>query len=149
MAEAMRPIPPGNSFPPHGPRTIHPMTAQHFKTKWSQAAANERQWYQEHFTDLCDLVGHPHPSGVNRHDQSFIFEYPLTKTIGGKGFADVWKSGSFGWEYKGPNGNLDAAYNQLLGYKGRMNNPPLLPNVRVTLPIPELAPKLNPRLAKS
>jgi hypothetical protein len=102
------------------------MTPHDFKAKWSPAAANERQWYQEHFNDLCDLLNHPRPSGANKADLSFTFEYPLTKAAGTKGFADVSLQGHFGWEYKGPGGNLALAYNQLLGYKSALDNPPLL-----------------------
>jgi len=42
------------------------------------------------------------------------------------GFADVWKRGFFGWEYKGPGKSLDQAYLQLLEYREDLENPPLL-----------------------
>ncbi len=46
---------------------------------------------------------------------------------GGKhGFADAWKKGFFGWEYKKKGGDLNEAYNQLLQYSGDLGNPPLL-----------------------
>ena len=32
---------------------------------------------------------------------------------GGEGWADVWKRGHFGWEYKGKRKNLEAAFGQL------------------------------------
>ncbi|SPF44740.1 conserved hypothetical protein [Candidatus Sulfotelmatobacter kueseliae] len=44
----------------------------------------------------------------------------------GKGFADVWKRGFFGWEYKGKHKSLSAAYSQLVRYQGDLENPPLL-----------------------
>jgi type II restriction/modification system DNA methylase subunit YeeA len=44
----------------------------------------------------------------------------------GKGFADVWKRGFFGWEYKGKHKSLSAAYAQLVRYQGDLENPPLL-----------------------
>jgi type II restriction/modification system DNA methylase subunit YeeA len=50
----------------------------------------------------------------------------VSKTGGGQGFADVWMSGHFAWEYKGKHKNLDAAYQQLLQYKEDLENPPLL-----------------------
>src|SRR5207302_5413697 len=45
---------------------------------------------------------------------------------GGQGFADVWKRDYFAWEYKGPHGNLEKAYQQLLQYHEALENPPLL-----------------------
>jgi len=42
------------------------------------------------------------------------------------GFADVWKMGYFGWEYKGPGADLGKAYQQLLQYREALFNPPLL-----------------------
>ena len=34
------------------------MNPQDFVAKWSQATLKERSAYQEHFMDLCRLVGH-------------------------------------------------------------------------------------------
>jgi hypothetical protein len=59
------------------------------------------------------LVGHPKPAAVDATGESFCFESGAAKHDGGDGFADVWKKGFFGWEYKGPDKNLDAAYDQL------------------------------------
>jgi type II restriction/modification system DNA methylase subunit YeeA len=49
-----------------------------------------------------------------------------TKTSGGEGWADVWKRGYFGWEYKGKRKNLEAAFGQLQQYALALENPPLL-----------------------
>jgi len=35
------------------------------------------------------------------------------KQTGGEGWADVWKQGHFGWEYKGKRKDLNAAFAQL------------------------------------
>jgi hypothetical protein len=35
---------------------------------------------------------------------------------GGEGWADVWKRGHFGWEYKGKRKDLTSAYAQLQQY---------------------------------
>ena len=51
---------------------------------------------------------------------------PTTATPTERGFADVWKKGCFGWEYKGKKKNLDEAYKQLLRYREALLNPPLL-----------------------
>jgi hypothetical protein len=57
---------------------------------------------------------------------AFTFEKRVAQTKGGKGFADVWKRGYFGWEYKGKHKDLKAAYLQLNDYREDLENPPLL-----------------------
>ncbi len=47
-------------------------------------------------------------------------------STGGQGWADVWKRGHFGWEYKGDRADLAAAYRQLLDYREDLENPPAL-----------------------
>ena len=50
---------------------------------------------------------------LNEADSSqdwYCFERYVDRTLGGKGFADVWRKGRFGWEYKGAHANLAAAY---------------------------------------
>jgi len=54
------------------------------------------------------------------------FEVGASKTTGGEGFADVFKRGHFGWEYKGTRANLDTAFAQLQRYAIALDNPPLL-----------------------
>ena len=102
------------------------MTPQEFKAKWSTPSGNERQTYTEHFRDLCALLNQPTPSAADRADLDYTFERAVTTATGAQGFADVWKRGFFGWEYKGDKKNLDAAYTQLLAYKDALENPPLL-----------------------
>ena len=63
---------------------------------------------------------------VDPTGQWFTFQKGVTKTDGGKGFADVWRRGYFGWEYKGKHKDLGAAYQQLLKYREALLNPPLL-----------------------
>ena len=50
----------------------------------------------------------------------------MEKATGGRGRADVWYKDHFAWEYKGKHIDLDAAYAQLLSYRGGLGNPPLL-----------------------
>jgi hypothetical protein len=52
-----------------------------------------------------------------------MFEKPVSTIDDGKGFADVWKRGFFGWEYKGKHKDLAAAYRQLLRYREDLENP--------------------------
>ena len=48
------------------------------------------------------------------------------KTTGAGGWADVWKRGCFGWEYKGRGKSLPGALAQLQQYSPALDNPPLL-----------------------
>ncbi len=101
-------------------------TPHDFVSKWKRAEARERQSVQEHFIDLCRLVGHETPMQADPTGTRFAFEMGAAKTSGGSGWADVAKLGYFGWEYKGRHADLDKAYDQLLRYRDALNNPPLL-----------------------
>lgn len=102
------------------------MTPQQFIAKWQEATLSERSACQQHFLDLCDLLGQPKPADVDRDASWYCFERGVTKTEGGKGWADVWMRSHFGWEYKGKHKDLKAAYTQLLQYRESLDNPPLL-----------------------
>ncbi len=102
------------------------MTARDFIAKWRQVELKERSAAQEHFIDLCRLIGHPTPVELDPTGDTFCFERGVSKHGGGDGFADVWKRGFFGWEYKGKHKDLNAAYNQLLLYRDALASPPLL-----------------------
>jgi len=102
------------------------MTPQEFVDKWRKATLTERSAAQQHFLDLCQLVGHEPPALADPTGQSFTFEAGASKSSGGDGWADVWKKGYFAWEYKGKRKNLDEAYQQLLQYRESLLNPPLL-----------------------
>ena len=117
-----------------------PMTPAEFKKKWSRYQGKESAAYQEHFNDLCRLLGQPtpaeaDPSGsdffcfqkrVVKDAELFDLENPVDDDPHERGFADVWKKGCFGWEYKGKKKNLDEAYKQLQRYREALLNPPLL-----------------------
>jgi type II restriction/modification system DNA methylase subunit YeeA len=102
------------------------LTPQAFVDKWRHVELKERAACQEHFLDLCHLIGHPTPAEDDPTGERFAFEYGASKQDGGHGFADVFKRGFFGWEYKGKHANLDKAYSQLLQYRSDLLNPPLL-----------------------
>ncbi len=102
------------------------MTAPEFIAKWSKVDLTERSAAQQHFLDLCELVGHPKPAAADPTGESFTFEKGASKQAGGDGWADVWRKDFFGWEYKGRHKDLAAAYNQLLEYRADLENPPLL-----------------------
>ncbi len=102
------------------------LTPQEFVAKWRQAAVKERSGYQEHFIDLCRLVGHPTPVEDDPTGTRYAFEAGAGMQRGGQGWADVWKRGFFAWEYKGRHANLEKAYQQILQYRESLQNPPLL-----------------------
>ncbi|MBC8876522.1 MAG: class I SAM-dependent DNA methyltransferase [Planctomycetes bacterium] len=102
------------------------MTPQEFIAKWKKASLSEKSAYQQHFLDLCDMLGQPKPAEADPEGAWYTFERGVTKTTGGKGWADVWMRGHFGWEYKGKHKDLAAAYQQLLLYREALDNPPLL-----------------------
>lgn len=102
------------------------MTPHEFITKWQNSKLKERAAAQEHFIDLCRLLGEKTPAQVDAGGLDYGFEVGATKTGGGHGFADVFKRGHFGWEYKGTRANLDAALLQLQRYAVALDNPPLL-----------------------
>ena len=102
-----------------------PITPQEFVSKWKRVTAREKQTYQEHFLDLCQLVSHQTPNDYDPTGTRFAFEMGATKTSGGQGWADVAKIGFFGWEYKGKDADLEKAYEQLLCYRDSLQDPPL------------------------
>lgn len=116
------------------------MTPAEFKKKWAKFTGKESSAYQSHFDDLCRLLRVPTPLEADPAATFFCFQKKVDKdaelfavagsgeTTGqhNRGFADVWKRGCFGWEYKGQHKDLDEAYQQLLRYRESLENPPLL-----------------------
>ena len=119
------------------------MTPAEFKRKWERYSGKETSAYQEHFNDLCALLGQPSPVTADpTGSESFCFQKRVVKDAElfalneveasgeqsetERGFADVWKRDCFAWEYKGKKKNLDDAYKQLLRYRESLLNPPLL-----------------------
>ena len=97
-----------------------------FIRKWEKSTLKESAAAQQHFLDLCELLDEPKPADVDAIGDNYCFEKGATKSTGGNGFADVWKKGCFGWEYKGPHKDLDRAHDQLLRYSVALESPPLL-----------------------
>ena len=102
------------------------MTAAEFIQKWSDSTLRERQGSQEHFIDLCRLLGEPTPAEDDPTGERYCFERGAEKVGGGDGWADVWRKGCFGWEYKGKHKDLNAALRQLQAYALNLQNPPYL-----------------------
>ena len=102
------------------------MTPYEFITKWRASELKERSASQEHFIDLCRLLGEPTPAEADPSGETYCFERGARKDTGGDGWADVWKRHHFAWEYKGRRADLDAAFEQLRQYALALENPPLL-----------------------
>jgi type II restriction/modification system DNA methylase subunit YeeA len=102
------------------------MTPEQFVKTYGPINVNERGAAQSHFIDLCALLGVPTPVQADPSGQTYRFEKPVSKITGKKGFADVWKAGAFGWEYKGKGADLKRAYEQLVSYREDLQNPPLM-----------------------
>ena len=102
------------------------MTPGAFIAKWRASELKESAAAQEHFIDLCRLLGEPTPAEADPAGEWYCFEHGARKDTGGDGWADVWKRGCFAWEYKGKRADLDAAFDQLRQYALALDNPPLL-----------------------
>ena len=96
------------------------LSPQQFAAKWRDVHFGEKQASQEMFLDICGLVGHPTPVEYG-NSEVFTFE----KWVPG-GFADAYLEGSFGWEFKGSDADLEAGLGQLLRYQVHLKTPPLL-----------------------
>ena len=106
------------------------LTPQDFVAKWRRSELKESAADREHFIDLCRLIGHETPAEADSIGATFTFQYGAAKLDGKQGFADVFKRGYFGWEYKGKHANLDQAYDQLLLYR---DSPQVVCRVRLRL----------------
>jgi type II restriction/modification system DNA methylase subunit YeeA len=106
--------------------TMPRLSVPEFVERWKASTLSERAAAQSHFIDLCEVLGQPRPAEVDQTGDTFTFEKHVSTLDDGKGFADVWKRGFFGWEYKGKHKNLNTAYGQLVRYQGDLENPPLL-----------------------
>src|SRR5271169_3373437 len=102
------------------------MSPEEFIARWRGVTRTERSAAQEHFLDLCALLGVSKPGDVDRHGTEYTFEKSTRKIGDTVGFADVWKRHCFAWEYKGKRRNLVEAYAQLKQYADAFENPPLL-----------------------
>ena len=98
------------------------MTPAQFIAKWQHNPLSERAGAQPFFLDLCAMLGVPTPGDPDH----YCFERGATRTGAGHGWADVWMRGHFGWENKGPGGDLGGALRQLMTYALALDNPPLL-----------------------
>lgn len=101
------------------------LTPEAFLQKYTSLKDNERAAAQTHFNDLCELLGVARPLDHDPEALHYRFEKPVLKVAGGKGFADVWWRGKFGWEYKGK-GLISARRISSFSPTARTWTPPLL-----------------------
>jgi len=104
----------------------HRITPAQFAEKWLASERRERASSQEHFIDLCRMLGFSTPNDPGSTPDWYAFEKGAEKVDGRDGFADVWRRGCFAWEYKGAHKDLQAAYVQLLEYREALESPLLL-----------------------
>ena len=120
------------------------MTPAAFVEKWRKSTLKESAAYQEHFCDLCRMLGQPTPAEADPTGEFFTFQKGVKKNAAGQtvledtlfgarpvkegtdGYADVWYRGHFAWEYKGKRKDLGEALAQLHEYLDDLENPPLL-----------------------
>ena len=56
------------------------MTPAEFKRKWARYSGKETAAYQEHFNDLCALLGQPSPAAADpTGNESFCFQKRVVK----------------------------------------------------------------------
>ena len=72
-------------------RAADAVTASEFIAKWRASELKERSASQEHFIDLCRLLGEPTPADADPTGERYCFERGARKDTGGDGWADVWK----------------------------------------------------------
>jgi hypothetical protein len=105
--------------------------AERFVEKWSASDLSERAASQEHFIDLCRLLGQPTPAEADPTGKDYCFEKPVKVTQaaskGSKGDSGFGKRRCFAREYKRKDKykSLDEAYRQVYQYRDALDNPPL------------------------
>ena len=72
------------------------MTPHEFIVKWKRASLTERAACQQHFCDLCDVLGEEKPAQADPEGTWYTFERGVQKVEGGHGWADVWRRDCFG-----------------------------------------------------
>ena len=104
---AALPVKPAHAEPGKTRGTGHAKTWAEFKKQWHRYTGKESSAYQEHFNDLCRMLGHPTPVEADPSGEDFFcFQKGVLEDLelldparGGepkKGFADVWKKDGSG-----------------------------------------------------
>jgi hypothetical protein len=62
------------------------ITPQDFVSKWKRVTAREKQTYQEHFLDICQLVAHHPPTITTRPARTLpLYSQPKNDSRVGRG----------------------------------------------------------------
>jgi hypothetical protein len=69
---------------------------QAFVAKWRDVTLKERSSSQEHFIDLCRLLGHPTPAEFDPMGERFTFERGADKQTGGQGVSTAANATAIG-----------------------------------------------------
>jgi hypothetical protein len=64
----------------------------------------EKAASQEHFIDLCRMLGELTPHEADPTGEYYAFEKRVSKAVGGDGYADAWKRDSFAWAIRSATG---------------------------------------------
>ena len=64
------------------------LTPAAFAAKWHGVTTTEKASAQEHFIDLCRMLGEPTPHEADPIGAQYAFEKRVSKAAGGDGFAD-------------------------------------------------------------
>ncbi len=59
------------------------MTPHEFIAKWQKANLTERSACQQHFCDLCDVLGQPKPAAADPDGAWYTFERGVTEALSG------------------------------------------------------------------
>ena len=84
-ASPNRPAPAGRA----APRRSRAVTPAAFVAKWRASELKERSGAQEHFIDLCRLLGEPTPAEADPSGERYCFKRGARKDTGGEGWAGV------------------------------------------------------------
>ncbi len=57
------------------------LTPQEFAARWSKSKLSERS-YQQHFLDLCEMLGAPKPAELDPSGKFYTFEKGVEETGG-------------------------------------------------------------------
>jgi hypothetical protein len=59
---------------------VYAMTPHQFIAKWTDVTLSERSACQQHFLDLCELLGQPKPAETDPDGAHYTFERGVRKT---------------------------------------------------------------------
>jgi len=64
------------------------LTVPEFVARWQRATLTESSGSQQHFIDLCEVLGQPRPAEVDQEGNTYTFEKGVHKVAGGRNFSE-------------------------------------------------------------